>query len=92
MINSVCRWHQRQLISKWCGILLQLLLLCKAPTRFLKGTFIRTGSIHEVNARGEESFIPVVFQPAGALAFLAYPSHVLSVRSGDALRRRLPAT
>ncbi|APM31670.1 hypothetical protein DN619_14245 [Klebsiella michiganensis] len=56
MINSVCRWHQRQLISKWCGILLQLLLLCKAPTRFLKGTFIRTGSIHEVNARGEESF------------------------------------
>ncbi|ETA86272.1 hypothetical protein A628_03736 [Salmonella enterica subsp. enterica serovar Cubana str. 76814] len=41
MINSVCRWHQRQLISKWCGILLQLLLLCKAPRPFLKGTFIR---------------------------------------------------
>ncbi|ALQ44750.1 hypothetical protein ATN83_0621 [Raoultella ornithinolytica] len=37
MINSVCCWHQRQLISKWCGILLQLLLLCKAPLPFLKG-------------------------------------------------------
>ncbi|PSN06775.1 hypothetical protein C7G83_14300 [Siccibacter turicensis] len=31
LIKSVCCWHQRQLISKWCGILLQLLLLCKAP-------------------------------------------------------------
>ncbi|HGZ2152788.1 hypothetical protein, partial [Escherichia coli] len=56
LINSVCRWHQRQLISKWCGILLQLLLLCKAPRPFLKGTFIRVRSIHEAFSRGEQSF------------------------------------
>ncbi|EFO2366360.1 hypothetical protein DRR52_00205 [Escherichia coli] len=56
LINSVCRWHQRQLISKWCGILLQLLLLCKAPRPFLKGTFIRVRSIDEAFSRGEQSF------------------------------------
>ncbi|XCW72473.1 Hypothetical protein ABZS17G119_00583 [Kosakonia cowanii] len=41
MIKSVCRWRSRQLISKWCGILLQLVLLCKAPPPFLKGDFCK---------------------------------------------------
>ncbi|WP_312605124.1 hypothetical protein, partial [Kosakonia cowanii] len=41
LIKSVCRWRSRQLISKWCGILLQLVLLCKAPPPFLKGDFCK---------------------------------------------------
>ncbi|NYY78125.1 hypothetical protein DMI69_06580 [Escherichia coli] len=55
MINSVCRWHQRQLISKWCGILLQLLLLCKAPRPFERD-FIRVRSIHEAFSEGRTKF------------------------------------
>ncbi|OVV05324.1 hypothetical protein B6J66_13255 [Klebsiella quasipneumoniae] len=63
LINSVCRWPQCQLISKWCGILLQLLLLCKAPAPFLKGTFIRVRSIHEESTKGEQSFTSPVIGP-----------------------------
>ncbi|NYY74450.1 hypothetical protein DMH88_07265 [Escherichia coli] len=48
LINSVCRWHQRQLISKWCGILLQLLLLCKSTAVFERGLY-RGRSIHEAS-------------------------------------------
>ncbi|NYY80793.1 hypothetical protein DMH27_24450 [Raoultella planticola] len=58
----VCCWHQRQLISKWCGILLQLLLLCKAPLPFER-TFIRVRSIHEGCSWGEQSFIFAACRP-----------------------------
>ncbi|KDE35382.1 hypothetical protein CWM66_17780 [Kosakonia sp. H7A] len=63
LINSVCRWRSHQHISKWCGILLQLLLLCKAPTRFLKGTFVRVRSIHELLTWGEQSFTSTGIRP-----------------------------
>ncbi|HAI50057.1 MAG TPA: hypothetical protein DEQ39_19880 [Atlantibacter hermannii] len=59
LIKSVCCWHQRQLNSKWCGILLQLLMLCKATPgikdRF-SAAFLQGRGLYTIPQGGEQCF------------------------------------